>query len=186
MSVPQAQTMSSTDPRFRRSGNGIISRAPTNGRSRNGPAGCACAPSGRWQPDNLLKAGNTLTQRSMRTRTNEVIIKLDLAGMADGQQAGLCHFASPHYSAPGVRQTGGARTLEISTGGKVTAGPVLTGAQPVAEIHLGFGRPEPLRLQPGWAGLSPASATLSTPLGFLSWRPHRHLQLQQPSRRRIH
>jgi beta-xylosidase len=78
-------------------------------------------------PDDLLKAGNTLTQRSMRTSTNEVIIKLDLAGMADGQKAGLCHFSSPHYSTLGVSQTGTARTLEFSSGGKVTAGPVLTG-----------------------------------------------------------
>ena len=78
-------------------------------------------------PDNLLKAGNTLTQRSLRTSTNEVIIKLDLAGMADGQKAGLCHFSSPHYSTLGVSQTGATRTLEFSTGGKVTAGPMLTG-----------------------------------------------------------
>jgi beta-xylosidase len=78
-------------------------------------------------PDDLLKAGNTLTQRSLRTSTNEVIIKLDLAGMADGQKAGLCHFSSPHYSALGVNQTGATRTLEFSIEGKVTAGPVLTG-----------------------------------------------------------
>ncbi len=78
-------------------------------------------------PDDLLKAGNTLTQRSMRTSANEVVIKLDLAGMADGQKAGLCHFSSPHYSALGASQTGATRTLEFSTGGKVTAGPVLTG-----------------------------------------------------------
>ncbi|MGD1083476.1 MAG: glycoside hydrolase 43 family protein [Verrucomicrobiota bacterium] len=79
-------------------------------------------------PDNLLKAGNTLTQRSLRASTNEVVIKLDLAGMADGQKAGLCHFASPHYSALGVSQTAGTRALEFSTSGRITAGPALTGA----------------------------------------------------------
>ncbi len=79
-------------------------------------------------PDNLLKAGNTLTQRSLRTGTNEVIIKLDLTGMADGQKAGLCHFSPPHYSALGVSQTGTNRTLDFSIGGKITVGPVLTGS----------------------------------------------------------
>jgi hypothetical protein len=29
-----------------------------------------------------------VTQRSMRTKGNEVTVKLDLSGMADGQQAG--------------------------------------------------------------------------------------------------
>jgi len=79
-------------------------------------------------PDTLLKAGNTLTQRSLRTRTNVVILKLDLTGMADGQVAGLCHFAAPHYSAMGVRQTAGVRTLENLTAEGNSSGPVLTGA----------------------------------------------------------
>jgi beta-xylosidase len=79
------------------------------------------------ETNTLLKAGNTLTQRALRTSTNEVIIKLDLAGMADGQKAGLCHFSSPHYSAIGVSQTSATRTLEFSIEGRVTAGPALTG-----------------------------------------------------------
>ena len=78
-------------------------------------------------PDDLLKAGNTLTQRSLRTATNEVILKLDLSGVADGQQAGLCHFSPPYYSSLGVRQTGAVRTLEFSIGGKIISGPVFTG-----------------------------------------------------------
>lgn len=79
-------------------------------------------------PDNLLKAGNTLTQRSLRTSTNEVILKLDLTGMSDGQKAGLCHFSAPQYSTLGVSQTGKVRTLEFSIAGRITAGPVLTGS----------------------------------------------------------
>ncbi len=75
----------------------------------------------------LLKAGNTLTQRSLRTSSNEVVVNLDLRGMADGQKAGLCHFASPHYAAVGVVQDGVTRTLEFNNGGKTTAGPTLTG-----------------------------------------------------------
>lgn len=41
----------------------------------------------------LLKAGNTLTQRSFRSEVNEVIIKMDLKGMTNGQRAGLAHYA---------------------------------------------------------------------------------------------
>jgi beta-xylosidase len=77
--------------------------------------------------DDLLKAGNTLTQRALRTSHNEVTIKLDLTGMADGQQAGLCHFArSP--SSLGVVQIGSVRTLTFTDAGKATTGPVLTSA----------------------------------------------------------
>jgi len=31
--------------------------------------------------DDLMKAGNTLTQRSLRTATNRVVVKLDLSGI---------------------------------------------------------------------------------------------------------
>jgi len=78
------------------------------------------------EPDNLLKAGNTLTQRSFRTLTNEVVVKLDLAGLTDGQQAGLCHFAKSH-SAVGVQQDGTTRTLVNLNNGRATPGPVITG-----------------------------------------------------------
>jgi beta-xylosidase len=77
-------------------------------------------------PGNLLKAGNTLTQRCFRTPRNEAVVKLDVAGMADGQQAGLCHFSRTH-AALGVRQDGTTRTLVSVVNGVATAGPVLTG-----------------------------------------------------------
>jgi len=79
------------------------------------------------EADNLLKAGNTLTQRVFRTATNEVVTKLDLSGLADGQQAGLCHF-SKTWSALGVKQEGAVRTLVNVDRGVATPGPVLTGA----------------------------------------------------------
>ncbi len=77
------------------------------------------------RPDDFFKAGNTLTQRTFRTDTNQVILKLDLAGMADGQRAGLCHF-SRSYSMLGVRQTNATRRLEFQINGVTTSGPVLT------------------------------------------------------------
>jgi beta-xylosidase len=76
--------------------------------------------------DDLLSAGNTLTQRAMRTKENVVTLALDLSGMADGQVAGLCHFAKG-YSTLGVRQEGGRRTLESARGPAVIRGPAVVG-----------------------------------------------------------
>lgn len=77
------------------------------------------------ESNNLLKAGNTLTQRTFRTRTNEVVIKFDLSGLVDGQRAGLSHFGSPNYSTLGVTCEGGARYLEFGITGKLIKGPEL-------------------------------------------------------------
>ena len=41
----------------------------------------------------LLKACNTLTQRSFRARWNEVVVKMDISQATEGMRAGLCHFA---------------------------------------------------------------------------------------------
>jgi beta-xylosidase len=75
---------------------------------------------------NLMKAGNTLTQRCFRTSTNEVVVELDLSGMADGQQAGVCHFAKT-YSALGVIQDGASRRLININNGTVTTGATISG-----------------------------------------------------------
>src|SRR4029078_9496596 len=43
--------------------------------------------------DNLTKVGNTLTQRTLRTAGGATVtVRLELAGLADGQHAGLCHY----------------------------------------------------------------------------------------------
>jgi beta-xylosidase len=78
------------------------------------------------RPGDLLTAGNTLSQRSYRTAANEVTVKLDVSGMADGQSAGLCHF-SRAYATIGVTQARGARTLAVTAVGRVTRGQPLTG-----------------------------------------------------------
>jgi beta-xylosidase len=77
-------------------------------------------------PGDLLHAGNTLTQRSLRTTSSEVTIALDLSGFADGQQAGLCHF-SKTYAAIGVAQENAIRTLVGIDRGTVTPGPKISG-----------------------------------------------------------
>ena len=65
----------------------------------------------------FYRAGNTLTQRSMRTTANEVVIKLNIAGMANGGVAGLCHF-SAMYSTFGIKQQNGKKVLVYDNNGK--------------------------------------------------------------------
>jgi beta-xylosidase len=77
--------------------------------------------------NDLLWAGNTLTQRSMRTSRNEVTLKLNLSGMVSGQKAGLCHFAAPSYSSLGIVQEGITRQLVYRQDDKTVDGPTITG-----------------------------------------------------------
>jgi beta-xylosidase len=75
--------------------------------------------------DNLKKAGNTLTQRPMRTRSNVATLLLDLRGMADGQVAGLCHY-SKEFSTIAVRRKDGVLGLESANNKTVTRGPAIS------------------------------------------------------------
>ena len=60
----------------------------------------------------FLTAGNTLTQRTFRSKHNEVIIKLDISHTADGQHAGLVHFAK-HSASLGVVNEKGQNYIEF-------------------------------------------------------------------------
>ncbi|MBC7914846.1 MAG: hypothetical protein H7Y07_12070 [Pyrinomonadaceae bacterium] len=62
----------------------------------------------------------------MRTAANEVIVKLDLLGMADGQKAGLTHFGRS-YSTIGVICDGKKKKIEFNVTGNSTFGPELPG-----------------------------------------------------------
>lgn len=75
----------------------------------------------------ILRAGNTITQRSMRTKANVVTVKMAIGNMTDGQYAGLTHFSTEKYSTFGIKQENGHRFLvyddyngNISTGIKIT------------------------------------------------------------------
>jgi beta-xylosidase len=65
----------------------------------------------------LYKAGNTLTQRSLRTMSNVVTTKLDLTGMTNGQHAGLTHFSTQRYTCLGIRRTGDQNDLVYDDNG---------------------------------------------------------------------
>jgi beta-xylosidase len=77
---------------------------------------------------NLLKVGNVLTQRVVRTRGPSFAARIELAGMADGQHAGLVHFtAQPQSGNPaestasaGIVMAEGKRYLEVSRDGVYT------------------------------------------------------------------
>jgi beta-xylosidase len=77
------------------------------------------------KPDNLKRAGNTLTQRTVRAKTNVVTLSLDLTGMLDGQIAGLCHF-SKDFSTIGVRRKNGVIAIESANSRTISAGPVVS------------------------------------------------------------
>jgi hypothetical protein len=54
-----------------------------------------------------------------------VTVRLELAGLADGQHAGLCHYAAT-YAGLGVRRSGTTTTIANNVGGTLTYGPVIT------------------------------------------------------------
>ena len=71
-----------------------------------------------------MKAGNTLTQRSFRKPFNEVIVKMCVDGMQNGQKAGLCHFSSDH-SAIGVAMEDDVLHVEFRRSDRIERGPEL-------------------------------------------------------------
>ncbi len=91
------------------------------------------------EKNNLLKAGNTLTQRSFRSAHNEVIVKLDLSGMANGQKSGLTHFGSPNYATIGVVFDGSAKRLEYNVKGEIVLGDALATDQLWLKSTWGLG-----------------------------------------------
>lgn len=82
-----------------------------------------------FQPlkDNIIYAGNTITQRSYRTTQNNVVVKLDISGMKDGQKAGLSHFGVPHYSTIGIECAGKIRKLVFTNKDQSIPGPEVAG-----------------------------------------------------------
>ena len=75
----------------------------------------------------ILRAGNTITQRTMRTPENEAVVKLGIERMADGQFAGLTHFSTKSYSLFGVKQINNDRFLVFDCNGKDTTGIAIPG-----------------------------------------------------------
>lgn len=66
----------------------------------------------------LLRAGNTITQRSMRNKTNHATAKIDVSNMANGQCAGLTHFSTSSYSTIAIQKKNGKKMLVYDANGK--------------------------------------------------------------------
>ena len=73
----------------------------------------------------LLKAGNTLTQRCFKAANCKTVAKIDISKMANGQFAGFSHFGTS-YCALGVKQTDGNRTIILNNNNKMTTGEQIT------------------------------------------------------------
>ena len=68
--------------------------------------------------------GDVLTQRSLRTGRNEVTVMMSLAGIGDGQEAGIAHFAKT-YCTLSVVQSGAMTTLVYNNEGQRRTGPAI-------------------------------------------------------------
>ncbi len=75
--------------------------------------------------DSLLHARNTLTQM-LSDPVQNFTTSMEVAGMADGQVAGLCLFQNPPAWI-GVIQTRGQKKLALSMDGQMTYGPSIDG-----------------------------------------------------------
>lgn len=71
--------------------------------------------------NDLMKAGNTLTQRSFRTASNTFTVKMDVTGMTVGQKAGLCHLSAQH-AAIGLAKEADGCYLEYRKNGAMSRG----------------------------------------------------------------
>lgn len=75
----------------------------------------------------FFRAGNTLGQRYVHGDWAEATTKVDISGMTDGHEAGMCLYdGGKSYCTLGVVQSGAVRTLRHNANGTVTDGPTLT------------------------------------------------------------
>lgn len=89
------------------------------------------------RPGDFRTIGDILTQRAFRTRQNEVTLKLDLSAMADGQEAGLAHFAKS-YCTLGIVQKAKVRLLSYNQNGRRVTGPRISASTIYLRSVWGF------------------------------------------------
>ena len=71
----------------------------------------------------FFKAGNTLSQRYVWSETTQADIKIDISGMALGQEAGLCHFnGGKNYCTLSVKITDIGKVIRYNDNGKIVEG----------------------------------------------------------------
>lgn len=75
------------------------------------------------ESNNLKKTPNILTQRAYRTTSNQVTTKINIKGMADGQTAGLCHYAHT-YAYIGLQKSNGNLDIVFNENEKTKTYPI--------------------------------------------------------------
>ena len=75
------------------------------------------------ESNNLKKTPNILTQRIYRTGFNQVTTKIKVEGMADGQVAGLCHYAHT-YAYIGLQKTNGNPEIVFNENEQIKTHPI--------------------------------------------------------------
>jgi len=89
----------------------------------------AFKPTGQTGADelvNFFKIGNIINQRHFRSEQTRATFQFDLAGMVDGQEAGMAYFnGGRDYASLGVSQKDKLKMLKYEKNGKVTLGPEL-------------------------------------------------------------
>ena len=97
-----------------------------NGRSPNGRVFSRLYAFKPLESGNFFKAGNTINQRYLRSDLTTATAKIELGGMADGQEAGITHFNSGiNYATLGVVQIKGVNKLKCDADGKILEGDAL-------------------------------------------------------------
>ncbi|MGN0048148.1 MAG: glycosyl hydrolase family 43, partial [Bacteroides sp.] len=78
----------------------------------------------------FFKAPNTINQRYMRSDSAVVTVRLEIAGMRNGQRAGLAHFnGGKNYAFIAVTKQDGTFRMEFETDGRRTVGTALPAGQ---------------------------------------------------------
>jgi beta-xylosidase len=75
----------------------------------------------------FFKAGNTICQRYVKSDKVQVDVKMDISGMAVGQEAGLSHFnGGKDYCTFGVKMTERGKIVKYNNNGNVEEGDAIT------------------------------------------------------------
>jgi beta-xylosidase len=71
----------------------------------------------------FFKAGNTICQRYVKSHVTQTDVKIDISGMAVGQEAGLSHFnGGSNYCTLSVKMTDAGKRIHYNDNGKISEG----------------------------------------------------------------
>ena len=75
----------------------------------------------------FFKAGNTICQRYVKSNVTQADIKMDISGMAIGQEAGLSHFnGGSNYCTLSVKMTDAGKCIQYNDNGKISEGETIS------------------------------------------------------------